>query len=436
MSQPAPRQRKRAVKLFYCGKHFYAKNAYKEWMPISDTVANHYLIRGGFRGFKYDGHMTVATDHLLTIRERDCVTFAGPIAGQRAGLLCYNGVRMLVTSAPKLPIAKKGGWPLWQEILGEQLGDKLPLVLEWHRQAYLRVFNCGGPLLPALAVAGETGTGKSLMADILTRGLLGGRVANPVRYMMGQTTFNANVCGSETLLLDDVPSRMQKDALDSFQGQLKSMIAAPFDSLHVKGKDALDVPVLRAVFIAMNQEPHNFRILPLDDTDLDDKLMLLRVLRRPACLPQSSDYEAQLKLGKALEKEIPYVLWHLLHDFKCPKDQLWHRGQACFRDPFLIAKSREDDPVSRVLWLFDQLAAKMQADGTIFPARPKTATEWDRLLRDELGNEAGSVLDNGRNPLSLGHQLRSAAKRFPARVQLDKEESHGGVSKWTVKAGA
>lgn len=419
------RQRRKPVKLFYCGTSFYVKNLHKHWMLISDGVAKHYLIRAGFRAGKSEGTLTEADSQLLTVRERDCVTFAGPIAGQKSGLLIYNGQRMLVTSSPELPIPKKGGFPLWEEILSAQYGDALPLLLEWLRQAYLRVLNGGGPLLPALAIAGATGTGKTLVGDVLTRALLGGRSANPVMYMRGETTFNADVCGSELLMLDDIPSRMQKDSLDSFQGQLKQMIAAPFDTLHAKGKEALKVPVVRAVMLCLNDQPHNFRILPLDDGDLDDKLMLLRVRERPACLPQSHDYEQQIALGKALTKEIPHLLWHLLNDFKMPKARRWERGQPCFRDPALLATAFENDSVSRVLWLFDKVPELTTA--------AKTAHELDLYLRDQLGALAANILDAGKYPLNLGAILRSAQSRFPDRVVKAEGEGHGGVSKWTVK---
>lgn len=428
MSQSPARARRKPVKLFYCGTSFYVKNLHKEWMLIPDGVAKHYLIRAGFRAGKSEASLTEADNQLLTVRERDCVSFAGPIAGQRSGLLVYNGKRMLVTAAPELPIAKKGSFPLWDEILSTQYGDKLPLLLEWHRQAYLRVLNGGGPLLPALAVAGATGVGKTLVGAALTRPLLGGRMANPVMYMRGESSFNADVCGSETLLLDDIPSRMQKDSLDSFQGVLKQMIAAPFDTLHAKGREALSVPVVRAVLICMNAEAHNFRILPLDDTDLDDKLMLLHVLKRPVCLPQSHEYEKQLALGKALAKEIPHLLWHLLNDFKMPKALRWVRGEPCFRAPELLAKAFENDAVSRVLWLFDKVK--------LLSTDAKTAHEWDEWLRGELGALAGNILDNGKHPLNLGHLLRSAANRFPGRVVKAEGEGHGGVSKWVVKRAA
>lgn len=420
-----PRQRRRSVKLFYYGGGFFTKNLHKEWMPIKDGVALQYLMRGGFRGVAgRDERLSPAHSHLLTVRERDFVHYAGDVAGQRTGLLCYNGRRVLVTSQARLPIASKGSFPCWDEILTTHYGDHLPYVLEWHRQAYLRLAKNGGPMLPALALSGAAGTGKTLTGNVLTRHLLGGRLANPVRYMTGQTSFNADVTASETLLLDDIPGRMHQDKLENFQGLLKTMIASPFTSLHPKGKDAFDVPAVQAIMLAINMEAHNFRVLPLDDTDLDDKLMLIRVRARPALLPY--DGEAQAALEKKLVKEIPHLLWHLLNDFRMPAALRWQRGQPCFRDPDLLGKAQENDGVARVLWLFDKVKR--------LPSIGKTAHEWDEVLRSELGALAASILDNGRHPLSMGHILKHAARRHPERVSKEDGEAHGGVTRWKIAA--
>lgn len=415
-----PRQRRRAVKLFYCGTSFYVKNLHKEWMPITDGVAKHYLIRGGFRGGKSEHTLTEADAQLLTVRERDCVAFAGAIAGQKSGLLVTNGDRVLVTRSPLLPIAKKGGFPLWEGILSEQYGEALPYLLEWHRQAYLRVLKSGGPFLPALAVAGSSGVGKSMLANLLTKPLLGGRVGKPFRYMAGETPFNSDLCGSELLLLDDVPDRLKPEKLGLIRGEMKRVLADPTDSLHRKKADALTVPVVRALMICLNDEAHNLRFLPLADSSMDDKLILLRVLARPSALPDANDFEAERAVGEKLRKELPHLLWHLLHEFKMPRKLQWRRGTPCYRAPELVSIAHEDDAVTRVLWLVGELKDKA-------PAKALAAPEWDRLLRKELGELAAQILD----AMSLGHVLREAAKRFPANVTADGER-HGGLTRWLV----
>ena len=425
MSESPARARRKPVKLYYFGQSFYVKNSRKMWMNIAEGVAKHYLIKAGFTGGKSIMDLTPADNQLLLIRDRDAVDFVGDVAGHKTGLLEYNGRRVLVQSQCALPIAKKGPFPRFEEILTTMLDDALPYVLEWHRQAHLRVFNGGGPMLPALALAGATGTGKSLIGKFLTVPLLGGRFATPTKYLTGETRFTANICGSETLLLDDIPSRMQKDSLNSFQGLLKEMIAAPFAEVEPKGKEPFSVPVIRAILICMNQEPHNFRILPLDDGDLDDKLMLVHVRARPACLPSTNTPGGEAKLAQELARELPHLLWHILHDFKMPKAKLWERGAPCFRDPALLGAAFENDSVSRVLWLFDKVP--------LLTTQEKTAHELDAYLRDELGALAANILDNGKYPLNLGAILRSAQNRYPDRVVKAKGERHGGVSKWVVK---
>ncbi len=412
--------RRRAVKLFYCGTSFYVKNLHKEWMPITDGVAKHYLIRAGFRGGKSEASLTEADDQLLTVRERDCVTFAGPIAGQKTGMLVTNGDRVLVTRAPMLPIAKKGAFPLWEAILQQQYGEALDYVLEWHRQSYLRVLHGGGPFLPALAIAGKSGLGKTMLANVLTKNLLGGRVGKPFRYMAGETPFNSELCGSELLLLDDVPDRMKSDKLGLIRAELKRMLADPTDSLHRKKADALTVPVVRSTMICLNDEPHNLRFLDLSDSSMADKLILLRVLARPDVLPDASDFENERALEVKLKKEIPHLLWFILHDFKMPKKTAWRRGEPCYREPELVSIAHEDDAVTRVLWLLGEL--------DVMPTEPLAAPEWERRLRKDKGELADRILDS----VSLGHVLRDSAKRFPALVQCAEGKAHGGLNKWKV----
>ena len=426
--QPQARQRRRAVKLFYCGTSFYTKNLHKEWMPITDGVAKHYLIRGGFRGGKSEHTLTEADNHLLTVRERDCVAFAGPVAGQKTGLLVTNGERVLVTRSAQLPIAKKGPFPNWEAILEPQFGEQLDYLLEWHKQAYLRVLNSGGPFLPALAIAGASGSGKSMLGLNLTTPLLGGRSANPFRYMSNDTPHNAEVCGSELLLMDDPVVGLKSERLAFFRGELKRTLASPTDSLHPKGTQAYNVKPVRAVLICMNDKANFMRFLDFSDETMNDKLILLRVLGRPACLPDANDFDAERALETKLRKEIPHLLWHLLHVHKLPVARQWKRGSPCYRDAELLSLVQEDDAVTRVLWLMGELPR--------VPSEPLAAPEWDRRLRSELGELAVRVLDNGARPLSLGHVLRDAAKRVPDQVECAAEKAHGNLNKWRVKLSA
>jgi hypothetical protein len=418
------RQRRRSVKLFYCGTSFFAKNLHKEWMPITDGVAKHYLIRGGFKGGKSEHTLTEADNHLLTVRERDCVTYAGDIAGARCGLLDHNGERILVTRSPRVPIPKKGEAALSRRILETQFAEDAPLVFEWLRQAYLRVVRGDNTLLPALAIAGAGGTGKSMLLTLFAKPILGGRSASPLAFYTGETAHNEAICASELLTLDDPPSALRFEKLGILREGIKAIVANPTDNLNPKGKRAIEVPTIRALLICLNSEQKNLRVLDLSDPTMADKLMLLRVRERPAELPQSGDYEGRVRLAKALAKELPAFLWYLTKDFALAPERRWLRGQPCYRDAELLSIAREDDSVTKVLWLISQMET--------VPAQPLAVPEWDKRLRADLGDLARRTLENGGHSLSLGHVFRDAAARFPGVVIKGEEKAHGGLHKWRV----
>ena len=173
--------------------------------------------------------------------------------------------------------------------------------------------------------------------------------------------------------------------------------------------------------ICLNDEPHNLRFLDLSDTSMADKLILLRVLARPDVLPDASDFEHERALEVKLKKEIPHLLWFILHDFKMPKKTAWRRGEPCYREPELVSIAHEDDAVTRVIWLLGEL--------DVLPTEPLPAPEWERRLRKDKGELAARILDS----VSLGHVLRDAAKRFPALVQCAEGKAHGGLNKWKVQ---
>lgn len=260
-----------------------------------------------------------------------------------------------------------------------------------------------------------------MLGNVITKNLLGGRVGKPFRYMAGETTFNSDLCGAELLLLDDVPDRMKFEKLELVRAELKRMLADPTDSLHRKGADAITVPVVRALLVCVNEEPHNLKFLPLDDSSMDDKLILLRVKERPKCLPY--DYEGQIKLEQTLRAELPHFLHFLLNVFKMPKAMQWRRGQPCFRDQSLTMIAHEEDSVSRVMWLIGEL------DG--LPADALSAPKLEKFLIEAKGHEEVQRLIGRR---SLGHVLREASKRYPRQV-ISEGTEHGGMTKWRIERG-
>lgn len=415
------RQRRRPTKAFYWPRHgFYTKNAFKEWQRTERGTLQKMMVKGGYVSGDDKNVLSPASNAMLEIEQKQTVHYAGPIAGARQGMTQSCGFRVLVTSSPTLPTAKKGEFPLWEEILSAHYGDALPYFLGWLSAAYERVRLGGGPMLPALGLAGERDLGKSLAQNHLITPLLGGRVANPVRYFTGGTDFNEDLCGAEHLMIEDA-ERMNKEKRAMFGDMVKSHVANENASLHPKGDKAVNVRCVWAISISTNTEPQNLNLLPLLDTSMADKLMLLRVLDRPKCLPSPDDYQGFSKFGTALKKELPALLWHVLN-FKLPKECRGTRSLVrCHRDAHLMGLIMEDSPVSKLLWLV------REAELVNGQPRELLSHELESALRKAVPEEAARLFQH----FSAGYLLREAAKSYPARV-AHAGAAHGGLTRWKL----
>ena len=291
---------------FYWPKHgFFTENQFGEWVATDKETVRMKLIRAGLSSTGDNVKLSPASNAMLNIIEQKSVHYSGPIAGQAAGLTEICGFRVLVTTTPKIVWPKAGKFPLWSEIIETHYGDFADYFLTWLKAAWLRVQKCGGPMLPALVIAGGPDTAKSLTQNHLITPLLGGRMAKPWRYWTGETNFNEDLCGAEHLMLEDEICPVKQEKRRMLGDALKASVANENTSLHPKGDKAITTRCVWAISISTNLEPQNLRVLPLHDASLADKLLVLQVKRRPACLPAADDYQGFLKFTGKLRAELP-----------------------------------------------------------------------------------------------------------------------------------
>lgn len=415
----------RKPEIFYWPKHgFYAHNKFREWVHTDKETVRMKLIRAGYCSDKDTARLSPASTALLDIIENKTVHYAGPLAGRTNGLSELCGFRVLVTSQPALIEPARGGFPLWQEILESHYGEFQDYFMTWLKAAWLRVRAGGGPMLPALVIAGGTDTAKSLSQNHLITPLLGGRMAKPWRYWTGETNFNEDLCGAEHLMLEDEICPVKQEKKRMLGDALKAAVANEYTSLHPKGDKAITTKCVWAISISTNLEPQNLRVLPLHDASLNDKLLVLQVRKRPACMPAPDDYEGYLKFTKKLRDELPALAGYL-HRYDPPKSV---RGQRSlvkpFRDVEIMELVSEDDAVPKLIWLLDEFIFNDVM------AIPQTLTSMElekRLMQQETHGQAMKLLSK----TSLGYLLREAARRFPARVEKDGE-AHKGLTRWKV----
>lgn len=182
---------------------YYGKNNRGGWVAIQAHDAKRWIAQAGFRT-RVRKHQTIseADQILVAIQKINDVQYAGSLAGYRLGIYEIEGARILVKDSPLLIEPRPGDWPLWKAIIFHMLGPEqqiyvfgwLKTILQSLRSGSLR---CG----QAMVLVGSKACGKSLLQNELFTPLMGGRSTKPYRYMCGKTPFNAELLGSEHLLI-------------------------------------------------------------------------------------------------------------------------------------------------------------------------------------------------------------------------------------------
>lgn len=143
-------------------------------------------------------------------RERN-VDFAGPVAGKRVGVCDAQGRRILVTSSPRLIEPREGQWPLLRAVLSGLFTtpdeDQTRWFFAWLKVGVEALRK--GETRPGhgLIMAGPSDCGKSFIQEHVITPLLGGRSADPTKFLLGKTTFNAEMGGAEHLAMQEFAKR-------------------------------------------------------------------------------------------------------------------------------------------------------------------------------------------------------------------------------------
>lgn len=320
-------------KIFYAGKGGYAIEHEGKYIPLTnaEAVCQHlkpYLGKDG----DYDRA-------LCHIRLCNFVSYIGPVAGHKSGLHIAPDMEtpFLVTIGPKIITGSAGDFPFIDAFLSELFvdGDQITAALGWLRQARKNLLSGKRRPLPAAALVGPRGGGKSLFIE-LARLILGGRVANAHKSLNGSDKFNIDTLGAELLAIDDdIASRDHRARVALAQGLKRQLFAA---SVRVEGKfrDVLTMRPIHAVLLAVNSEPENMMVLPAIDDSLADKISLFQ------CASASLDgLEDRDEIEARLNKELPAFI-HFLERTSHPEHMCDRRtGVAAWHHPAIIQKLKD-----------------------------------------------------------------------------------------------
>src|SRR6185503_20185531 len=256
---------------------FWTKNGAGEWMPINKTALDMILRSNWYSQYeKLTNSLTKVEAKTLEVMMHHSVKYAGELAGWQPGVRTICGNQVLISRGPSIPTPTRGPWPLVKRFIAELLGDEARYFYSWMRAAF-QSLQGGAPFAPGqlLAIAGPVGCGKSLLQKLITI-MLGGRMAKPYQYLMGLTPFNGDLIGAEHLMLDDEVGKSDIKSRRHFGAMIKSTVANQQVSCHPKGARPFTTEPFWRISLSLNDEPESLMILPPLDSDIEDKVMLLR----------------------------------------------------------------------------------------------------------------------------------------------------------------
>lgn len=394
---------------------FYFKNALGEFQKTDkETLGWELRAQGYFKSYQHFNGLTYLEQELLRIVKEQSVHFAGALGGYGPGRYDIFTTRVLITTGPKFLTPTAGQWPFFKSFLSQLLGDQARYFCAWVKWAQDSLRR-GVPWSTGqmLAVAGEMGCGKSFLQTLITP-MLGGRVSKPYKYLTASTDFNADVFEAEHALIGDEVPKTDAQSRRNLGSALKNLVANKEQHIHPKGKQPITLTPFVRVSMSLNDNADSLMALPPLDSDVADKIILLKAnpVKFPfpsKRFPESQDYYRQLVA------ELPAFM-HSLRRWKIPESIRCQRyGVKSYHDPSLLEKVDELAPESK---LWDMIQRQVFGNGFNDEWFGR-ASELEALLweKDKIG-ECGRLF---RWNSACAQLLAKLAEKMPKNVESSKK---------------
>lgn len=458
---------------------FWLRNTVGTWVSLAEGGFKRHLKKLGKREklspkeIEAGKAISQMDEEIRKVEQNHRVAFAGALAGYRAGLHKVAGRMVLVSEDPEIVVPVKGEWPvlraffdglfIGEEILDEETGARQRIDQTAHFYGWLQhVVDCyqRGRIASGLAlcVAGQKDCGKSRLAMIL-RWILGGRVAKPYAAMIGRDNFNRELFEAVLQLIDDENADTRIEMRLKFGAEIKKIVAN--DEVKQRGmhRDGITLSVLWRLVVLVNLEAERLMVLPPIDSDIQDKLLMLKGYRRPEPpadapaeiraswpmpMPTRSEDEKEA-FRVRLRAELPAFLWWLLNDFKMPS----HVGGGRFsvrhwQHPQIRDRLQQFAPHVRLWQLIESSRVVFEKWDPGVPTDPNSrpgyvaVPEWSgkaRELSDLLRSEKSQLTADEKrkvpDPAWIGQRLEAAKEHFGSDVADQKRTALARL--WRLK---
>jgi hypothetical protein len=328
------------------------------WIKVNDASAKSFIAEHAYsKSPSTPGANSEVEKCIMEIQAKQNVAYVGPLAGHCAGVYRMGDNQILVTDSPKFIAPKAGEWctleALFRGMFIDGELDQRPHLYGWLKSAITSFRHRRWQASQLFAMAGPVGSGKSLCQNLFTV-MFGGRIAKPYQFMIGQTQFNSHMFGGEHLMLEDEAESVDIRSRRHFAANIKTLLTGRDQNCHAKHREALILQPLWRMSASLNDDPERLQVLPPLDDDVQDKIILLKVIQSPMPMDTGTP-EADERFWNQLVSELPAFL-HFLEHWTIPAELLDPRyGIQAYQHPEIVEKLEQTTPELRLLEFIDRV---------------------------------------------------------------------------------
>lgn len=380
-----------------------------------------------------------------------------------------GGERVLVKTSPLVIEPAPGDFPTIRKIVEGMLGkdendsasiDQTPWF--WATcKCWSRAFNEGSPdgwkQGHAVVFTGTHGCGKNLVQEQILTPLIGGRYADPLKFMMDEDQFNGDMM-VEHWLLSEIPSSQRTEDRVKFAERIKQIVANRTMRARLMRSEPSTIQPFVRLSISVNDDADTLRSLPVVTDGYGDKIIIFHCRKKK--LPILGDkrevdpddenaddddsFEREREIRRVLREEMPAFIHWLQHDYKIPaelvtpeheNDNPRRFGFRSFHHPVIKQQLFDETPAAQLLRLIDMAEFREIHSDTAFQRlwelgephnhKPEENTRWwgtAEYLQQLLTGEAGLVC----SVTNMAKPLFQKNKRESMLMKLASDESTGG----------
>jgi hypothetical protein len=235
-----------------------------------------------------------------------------------------DGSRVLIPRGLDLPTPERGEYPFIEQVLRAALGEEQYRWLWWWLASSLQGLYAGKWVpSPVVVLVGPGNSFKSFLQNFIITPAMGGRSADPMKFMAGDTSFNGDLAEAVHLCISDQRGGdiRQRRSMKEF---FKSAANDETHDIHAKGKQALRIPTHWRMTVSCNPEDDSLNALPDLDESSEGKIAFLKMdLTDWENLPEAAKAtggEANEERQRIVQEELPRMVGAMLAAGEVPEE--------------------------------------------------------------------------------------------------------------------